>query len=124
MTTGGGGDAVEAARAEVVGSTITGVSFLHDFVEIHLDDAVLTGTTAPFGTIGCQGVGPTSMVGLIGRRVDDLVVGGEYVAIDSGEDRLAFPIGGPTASGPESVVLVRPAHHELGIPSAMWVWQR
>lgn len=107
----------------VVGLEITGVFFLHDFIEVHIGDVILTGLTQPFGLIGRQGVGPASVVSLIGRRVDDLtVVDGEYVAIDSGENRLAFPIGGPTATGPESVRLVRPAQEELGIEKAMWVW--
>lgn len=60
---------------------------------------------------------------LIGHTVDDLtVVAGEYVAIESGESRLAFPIGGPTATGPESVILVRPAQYELGVEKAIWIW--
>lgn len=51
---------------------------------------ILTGMTKPFGMIGCQGVGPSSMVLLIGNKVEDLtVVDGEYVALDSGENRLA-----------------------------------
>lgn len=113
----------DAARAEVVGLRITGVFFLHDFIEVHLGDVILTGITQPFGVIGCQGVGPNSLVTLIGKNVDDLsVVEDECVAIDSGENRLAFPIGGPTATGPESVRLFRPAQDELGIPSAIWVW--
>jgi hypothetical protein len=62
-------------------------------------------------------------VSLIGHRVDDLtVVDGEYVAIDSAENRLACRISGPTATGPESLLLVRPAQDELGIEKAMWVW--
>jgi hypothetical protein len=63
------------------------------------------------------------MVSLIGRTVEEFtVVEGEYVAIDSGENRLAFPIDGPTATGPESVMLARPAHAELGIEKATWIW--
>lgn len=123
MTTGNGNDAAAQARAEVVGSSITGVFFLHDFIEVHMGDAVLTGMTKPFGLIGCQGVGPASMVSLIGHKVDDLtVVDGEYVAIDLGANRMAFPIGGPTATGPESVMLVIPAHYELGIEKKTWIW--
>ena len=121
--TNGGGDGVASARDEVVGREITGVFFLSDFIEIHVEGAVLTGLTKPFGLIGCGGVGPESIVSLIGQTVDDLVVvNGEYVAIDSGENRLAFPIGGPTATGPESVMLVRQGHHELGIDQAIWIW--
>jgi hypothetical protein len=123
MTSSGSNDPADEARAEVVGLKITGVFFLHDFIEVHMGSVILTGMTQPFGLIGCQGVGPASIVSLIGHTVDDLtVVDGEYVAIDSGENRLAFPIGGPTANGPESVLLVRPAQHELGIEKAMWVW--
>jgi hypothetical protein len=123
MTTSGGSQSAVEARAVVVGLKITGAFFLHDFIDIHIGDVILTGMTRPFGLIGCQGVGPASVVSLIGHRVDDLtVVDGEYVAIDSGENRLAFPIGGPTATGPESVLLVRPAQDELGIEKAMWVW--
>lgn len=107
----------------VRGSKITGIHFVHDFIEVHMDDVILTGYTEPFGIIGCSGVGPSSIPRLIGKRVDQLsVVDGEYVAIDSGENRLAFPVGGPSAKGPESVRLYRPAHHELGIPSAHWIW--
>ena len=121
--TNGGGDAVAVARDEVVGRTITGVFFFGDFIEVHIDGVILTGSTKPFGLIGCRGVGPESIVSLIGSTVDGLAVeDGEYVAIDSGESRLAFPIGGPTATGPESVTLVRPRHHELGIDQAMWIW--
>jgi hypothetical protein len=117
------GDPAASARAEVVGQKITGVFFLHDFIEVHIEDVILTGMTKPFGMIGCQGVGPASIVSLIGRKVEDLtVVDGEYVAIDSGENRLAFPIGGESSTGPESVMLVRPAHQELGIPQATWIW--
>lgn len=73
--------------------------------------------------IGCQGVGPASIVSLVGRVVEGFeVVEGEYVAIDSGESRLAFPIGGESGTGPESVMLVRPAHYELDIPQATWIW--
>lgn len=116
-------DPVALARAEVVGSTITGVSFRHEIIEVHLGHVLLTGLTKPFGMIGCQGVTPSSLVSLIGRQVDQLtVVDGEYVAIDSGENRLAFPIGGPSAAGPESVIIVRPVHDELGLGSAIWVW--
>lgn len=101
MTAEDNSRAADTARAEVVGSKITGIFFLHDFVEVHIGDVVLTGMTEPFGMIGCQGVGPASIVSLIGHTVDDLtVVDGEYVAIDSGESRLAFPIGGSTARGP------------------------
>ena len=115
-------DPVKRARAEVVGLKITGVCFLHDFIEVHMGDVILTGMTKPFGMIGCQGVGPSSMVSLIGRKVEELaVVDGEYVALDFGESRLAFPIGGPTATGPESVMLVRPAQFELGIEQATWI---
>ena len=123
MTTRGGNDPVTEARAAVVGLEITGVFFLHDFVEAHMGDVILTGMTRPFGIIGCQGVGPAAVVSLVGHWVDDLtVVDGEYVAIDSGENRLAFPIGGLTATGPESVQLVTPPQHEPGIEKAMWVW--
>lgn len=116
-------DPTAGARAEVAGLKITGVFFLHDFIEVHMEDVILTGMTKPFGLIGGQGVGPASIVSLIGREVDDLtVVDGEYVAIDSGANLLAFPIGGSTATGPESVTLVRPAHYELGIERAIWVW--
>lgn len=47
---------------------------------------------------------------------------GEYLAVDSGGNRLAFPIGGDSAKGPESVMFVKPAHFELGIPQATWIW--
>ena len=88
-----------------------------------MDDVILTGYTEPFGIIGRQGVGPSSITQLIGKVIDQLtVVEGEYVAIDSGENRLAFPIGGDTARGPESVRLYRQAQDELGIPSAHWIW--
>jgi hypothetical protein len=118
-----GSDASVGADAAVRGSKITGVFFVHDFIEVHMDDVVLTGYTEPFGLIGCQGVGPSSITLLIGKTVEQLsVVEGEYVAIDSGEDRLAFPIGGDTERGPESVRLYRPAQDELGIPSAHWTW--
>lgn len=88
-----------------------------------MGDVILTGLTKPFGGIGCQGAGPNSIVQLIGRRVEDLAVeAGRFVALDSGDSRLAFPIGGPTATGPESVRLFRPEHPELGTPRALWVW--
>lgn len=88
-----------------------------------MEDVILTGMTKPFGMIGCQGVGPASIVSLIGQEVEGLeVVDGEYVAIDAGENRFAFPIDGESASGPESVTLVRPAHFELDIPQATWIW--
>lgn len=107
----------------VQGQRITGINFVHDFIEVHMDDVILTGYTQPFGIIGCAGVGPSSIPRLVGKVVEELsVVEGEYVAIDSGENRLAFPIGGPSVKGPESVRLYRPAHHELGIPSAHWIW--
>lgn len=107
----------------VRGLKITGIHFVHDFIEVHMDEVILTGYTEPFGIIGCSGVGPSSIPRLIGKVVEELsVVDGEYVAIDSGENRLAFPIGAPSAKGPESVRLYRPAHHELGIPSAHWIW--
>lgn len=114
---------VEDPSSLVAGLEITAISFAHDFIEVHMDDVILSGYTEPFGMIGCQGVGPSSITQLIGKRVEYLsVVENEYVAIDSGENRLAFPIGGPSAKGPESVRLYRPAHHELGIPSAHWIW--
>lgn len=123
MTSIGANDPATTARAEVVGVKVTGVFFLHDFIEVHMDGVILTGMTTPFGLIGCQEVGPASIVSLIGREVDEFtVVEGEYVAIESGENRLAFPIGGPTATGPESVMLVRPAKQELGVDHAMWIW--
>jgi hypothetical protein len=88
-----------------------------------MDDVILTGYTEPFGIIGCQGVGPSSITQLIGKTVEQLsVVEGEYVAIDSGENRLAFPIGGPSAKGPESVRLYVRGQDELAIPSAHWIW--
>lgn len=88
-----------------------------------MEDLTLTGFTRPFGIIGCQGVGLASLVSLIGHTVDDLtVVAEQYLAIDAGENRLAFPIGGPTATGPESVMLVRLAQRELGIEKATWIW--
>ena len=116
-------DPTASARAEVVGRQITGVCFRQDFIEVHIGDVILSGMTKPFGMIGCQGVGPASIVSLVGREVEGFeVVEGEYVAIDSGESRLAFPIGGESATGPESVMLVRPAHYELDIPQATWIW--
>lgn len=111
------------ADATVRGLKITGINFVRDFIEVHMDDVILTGYTEPFGIIGCQGVGPSSITQLIGKVVDHLtVVDSEYVAIDCGENRLAFPIGGDTAKGPESVRLYRRAQDELGIPSAHWIW--
>lgn len=109
---------------EVVrGRKITAINFVHEFIEVHMDDVVLTGYSEPFGMIGCGGVGPASITRLIGKVVEQLtVVEGEYVALDSGENRLAFPIGGESAIGPESVQLYRRAHEELGIPSALWIW--
>ena len=119
MTTTPASEADETVR----GLAITGIFFLHDFIEVHMDDVILTGYTEPFGIIGCQGVGPASIVQLIGKVVEQLsVVEDEYVAIDSGENRLAFPIGGPSANGPESVRLFRRGQDELGIPNAHWIW--
>lgn len=119
-------DAATSARAEVVGRQIKGVSFRDDVIEVHMEDVILTEMTKPIGVIGCQGVGPAAIVSLIGREVEGLevveVVDGEYVAIDSGERRVAFPIGGESATGPESMTLVRPAHRELDIPQATWIW--
>lgn len=113
----------DRADATVRGSKITGISFVHDYIEVHMDDVILTGYTEPFGTIGCQGVEPSSITQLIGKTVEHFsVVEGEYVAIDSGENRLAFPIGGPSATGPESVRLFRRGQDELGIPNAHWIW--
>lgn len=123
MTSGDVDDPVAEARADVVGSRITGIFYLDGFIEVHIGDVILTGMTKPFGVIGCQGVGPLSMTSLIGKAVEELtVVEGEYLAIDSGENRLAFPIGGPTANGPASVVLVRRAHAELEVETATWTW--
>ncbi|XBB65933.1 hypothetical protein ABFU82_17665 [Nocardioides sp. WV_118_6] len=109
---------------EVVrGLKITAINFVHDFIEVHMDDVILTGYTKPFGIIGCQGVGPSSITQLIGKKVEQLsIIEGEYVALDSGENRLAFPIGGESAKGPESVQLYRRAQDELGIPSTSWIW--
>ena len=114
--------AAASARAAVVGLEITGVSFLHDFIEVHLGDVVLTGLTPPFGMIDCRGVGADAIVSLIGRTVDDFVVEHSCIAVDSGASRLAFPVGGQSPDGPESVRLVRPARAELGIERAMWIW--
>lgn len=117
------GDASAGADAVVRGLKIAGVFFVHDFIEVHMDDVILTGYTEPFGIIGCQGVGPSSITQLIGKTVEQLsVVEGEYVAIDSGENRLAFPIGGPSAKGRESVRLHVRGQDELGTPSAHWIW--
>lgn len=118
-TTPAANDADKAVR----GLVITGISFMHDFIEVHMGDVILTGYTEPFGVLGCQGVGPSSITQLIGKTVEQLSVAEDaYVAIDSGENRLAFPIGGPSAKGPESVRLFRRAQEELGIPSAHWIW--
>lgn len=107
----------------VRGLVVTGIFFLHDFIEVHMNGVILTGYTDPFGMIDCQGVEPSSITQLIGKTVEQLsVIENEYVAIDLGESRLAFPIGGPSAKGPESVQLYRPGHEELGIPSAHWIW--
>lgn len=115
--------AVVSADEVVRGLTVTGVCFVHDFIEVHMGDVILTGYTEPFGMIGCQGAGPATITNLIGKTIDQLsVVEGEYVAIDSGENRLAFPIGGPSATGPESVRLFRRGHDELAIHSAHWIW--
>ncbi|MBM6405885.1 hypothetical protein JQN72_16705 [Phycicoccus sp. CSK15P-2] len=112
-----------AARAEVVGLRITGIFFRHDVVEVHMGHVVLTGRTKPFGRIGSHSAGPSSMVSLIGRTVGALtVVDGQYVALDSGDSRLAFPIGGPTATGPESVTLVRPTRGDVGVEWVTWSW--
>ncbi|MBM7517115.1 hypothetical protein [Nocardioides nitrophenolicus] len=111
------------ADAAVRGLTIIGITFVHDYIEVHMDDVILTGYTEPFGIIGCHGVGPSSITQLIGKTVERLsVVDGEYVAIDSGENRLAFPIVGDAANGPESVRLHRRAREDLGIPSVHWIW--
>jgi hypothetical protein len=118
-----GTDAATGADAAVRGLKITGVFFVHDFIEVHMDDVILTGYTEPFGIIGCKGVGPSSITQLIGKTVEQLsVVEGEYVAINSGENRLAFPIGGPSAKGPESVRLYARGQDEPGIPNAHWIW--
>lgn len=119
MTTTPANEADDTVR----GLAITGIFFVHDFIEVHMDDVILTGYTKPFGIIGCQGVGPASIIQPIGKVVEQLsVVEDEYVAIDSGENRLAFPIGGPSAKGPESVRLFRRGQDELGIPNAHWIW--
>lgn len=67
-------DTAASARAEVVGQMITGVFFVRDFIEVHIGHVILTGMTEPFGIIGCHGVGPASMVALIGQTVDDFSV--------------------------------------------------
>jgi hypothetical protein len=106
MTTTPVSDANETVR----GPAITGSFYLHDFIEVHMGDVILTGYTEPFGMIGCQGVGPASIIRFIGETAEEvLVVEDQYIAIDSGENRLAFPIDGPSATGPESVRLFRPA---------------
>jgi hypothetical protein len=47
MTTRGGSQSAVEARAVVVGLKITGVFFLHDFIEVHIGDVILTGMTRP-----------------------------------------------------------------------------
>jgi hypothetical protein len=112
----------EAARAAVIGLKITAVFFLHDFIEVHMGKTILTSMTKFFGMIGCQGVEPSSIVLLIGHEMEDFrVVDREYVAIDSGENRIAFPIVAPTATAADSVMLVRPAVPELGVAQEKWV---
>ena len=52
---------------EVVrGRKITAINFVHEFIEVHMDDVVLTGYSEPFGMIGCGGVGPASISRLFG----------------------------------------------------------
>jgi hypothetical protein len=116
-------DAVESARNLLVGRRITAVSFVHDFIEVHFDEVILTGYTEPFGHIMCTGAGPFSIPKLIGQKVEHFeFVTGRYVAIDSGENRLAFPLDEESRSGPEAVRLYEPAHSELGSPARHWIW--
>lgn len=59
---------------------------------------------------------------ILGKTVEQpSVVEGDYAAIDSSENRLAFPIGEASAQGPEWVRLYRRVQEELGIPSVYWV---
>ncbi len=115
----------EEARDEVVGRKVTAVTYYEDFIEVHFeDDVVLTGYTKPFGMMGCAGVGENTVHFIVGKRVEYFeVVPNEYIAIDSGENRLAFPIDEDSKiHGPEAVRLYKPAHYELGLPAKHWIW--
>lgn len=117
------GGAVSEARDLLVGRRITSVAFFESFIEVHFDDVILTGYTEPFGHIMCQGVGPLSIPTLIGQKVEHFeLMTGRYVAIDSGENRLAFPLDENSRRGPEAVRLFEPAHYELGRPARHWIW--
>lgn len=64
----------------------------------------------------------SSITQVIGKTVEQFsVIEGEYVAVVSGENRLAFPIGGASAKGPESVRLHRQGQDELEFPNAHWI---
>lgn len=109
--------------AVLVGEKITAVAFVHDFIEVHFGDIVLTGYTKPFGMIACGGVGEKTLPYLVGKRVDHVeVVPDRYVAIDSGENRLAFPLDEDARGGPEAVRLYVPGTVELDQQSKHWVW--
>jgi len=115
----------DEARDEVVGRKVVAVTYHQDFIEILFeDDLILTGTTKPFGTSGCAGINETTIRWLIGRTVEYFVVEpGRYVAIDSQEIRVAFPIDEESkVNSPEAVRLYKPAHYELDLPAKHWIW--
>ncbi len=107
----------------LVGKKITEVAFVSDSIEVRFGDIVLTGYTEPFGMIACWGVGEKALRYLIGKRVDHVeVVPGRFLAIDSGENRLAFPIDEPSRNGPEAVRVYAPGAGGLDEPAKHWIW--
>ncbi|RIJ67027.1 hypothetical protein D1871_23470 [Nakamurella silvestris] len=123
MTAAGTSSAFRAAQDAIVGKTITAVYYGQDLVEIRIGDVLVSATTRPFGMIGCTGVGPATIHSLVGRTVEHLCVeDGRYMAIDSGENRLAFPVGDPTTGGPESVRVVREGSPEDPADELICAW--
>ena len=114
----------EARIEEIVGESLSGVAFVHDYVEFCFDDKIVRSLTTPIVIVGSvrhcfPEIGTRdALCFLIGRIVEGIRVR-EDVDIEiafSGGARVQIPLAYEERTGPEA------AHYVPGINQPVVVW--
>jgi len=114
----------EARIEAVTGEPLSGVSFVHDYVELHFDGKIVRSLTMPTVNLAsAQHKFPETgsrdaLCSLIGLTVERVTVKEDvYIEIAfSGEARVRIPLAPEERSGPEA------AHYVPGLDQPIAVW--
>ncbi len=114
----------------LMGSEVSAVCFVRDYVELHFDGPVLRSLSDPSGVYGGREwhfPAPGSMELMrcyIGKTVDGYEpVPDRILAPDFAEHRFVVPLGSETSGGPESAHMVGADESgRTSVLGGMWIW--